>query len=105
MTESEFAIASGQLLGQIEDAIDAAALDIDFERKGDGVLEIEFADSSRVIVNAQAPMRQIWIAAKSGGFHFEFAAGGWRDTRSGEALMVLLARVMSEQARVKVDLG
>ena len=104
MTESEFAIASGELLSRIEEAIDAVDLDIDFERKGDGVLEIEFADRSRVIVNAQAPMRQIWVAAKSGGFHFEFG-GGWRDTRTGESLMVLLARVISEQARVAVDLG
>ena len=105
MTESEFAIASGELLNQIEEAIDTADLDIDYERKGDGVLDIEFADRSRVIVNTQAPMRQIWVAAKSGGFHFEYAGGGWRDTRSGEGLTVLLARVMSQQAGVAVDLG
>lgn len=104
MTESEFATKSAELLNRIEEAIDAVDLDIDFERKGDGVLEIEFADRSRVIVNTQAPMRQIWVAAKSGGFHFEFVGGGWRDTRSGENLMVLLARVMSEQTRVAVDL-
>ena len=104
MTESEFATTSRELLSQIEGAIDAVDLDIDFERKGDGILEIEFADRSRIIVNTQAPTRQIWVAAKSGGFHFEFVGGGWRDTRSGESLIVLLARVMSEQARVAVDL-
>jgi CyaY protein len=109
MTESEFLALSSALLARIEEVVesvgDAAGLDIDIERKGDGILELEFENGSKVIVNSQTPMRQIWVAARSGGFHFESKPDGWRDTRSGEALFDTLSRVLSEQSGVLVRLG
>jgi CyaY protein len=103
MTETEFLTHSAALLTRIEQAVeqagDAAGIDVDIERKSDGILELEFDNGSKVVVNSQAPMRQIWVAAKSGGFHFEGgAAGSWRDTRSGEDLFATLSRVISEQS-------
>ena len=50
------------------------------------------ADGTRVIVNRQTPNREIWVAARSGGFHFTFRDGAWRDTRSGDELYGSLAR-------------
>lgn len=110
MTETEFLTLSAAVLTRIEEAVeraaDAAGADIDIERKADGILELEFGNGSKVVVNSQAPMRQIWVAAKSGGFHFEAgASGGWRDTRSGEDLFATLSKVVSEQSGTPLLLG
>jgi len=105
MTETEFLTRSGALLGRVEEAVEAAGVDVDIERKGDGILELEFDNGSKIVVNGQTPMRQIWVAAKSGGFHFEFKADAWLDTRSGEALFDTLSRVITEQSGERVRLG
>jgi len=105
MTESEFLTHSAALLTRIEEAVDATGIDADIERKSDGILELEFDNGSKIVVNSQAPMRQIWVAAKSGGFHFESKEGAWRDTRSGDALFDTLSRVISEQSGTPVRLG
>jgi CyaY protein len=95
MTESEFVETAGAVL-------DATELDVDFERKGSGVLEIELENGSKIIVNLQTPMREIWLAAKSGGYHFRFESDEWRDTRSGDALAAVLSRALSAQAGAAV---
>lgn len=97
MNESEFASTCAALLDAIEAVIDASGSGVDCQRKSDGVLEIEFENGSRIVVNGQAPMRQIWVAARSGGYHLAYVAGEWRDTRSGESLAVLMTRVAREQ--------
>ena len=67
MTETEFMAVSQQVIDSIEEAFDASGIDVDLERKGDGILEIEFENGSKIVINSQTPMRQIWVAAKSGG--------------------------------------
>ena len=103
MTESEFAALGVEMIDGIEDAIDATDINADIDRKAEGVLEIGLA-GGKIVVNVQVPMRQIWVAAKSGGFHFALESGRWQDTRSGEPLMDLLSRVVSAQAGVDARL-
>jgi CyaY protein len=98
MTETEFMAVSRKVIDGIEAAFDAAGIDVDLERKGDGILEIEFESGSKIVINSQTPMRQIWVAARSGGFHFAQHGTDWTDTRSGERLQTLLARVTAEQS-------
>jgi CyaY protein len=105
MTETEFLAAAGALLARIEEAVEATGVDADIERKGDGILELEFENGSKIVINSQTPMRQIWVAARSGGFHFELKEGAWRDTRSGDALFDTLSKVISEQSGEPVRLG
>jgi CyaY protein len=106
MTESEFASLSVGVIDRIEEALDACGIDIDLDRKGDGLLEIELSNGSRIVINTQAPMKQIWVAAKSGGFHFASNdRADWFDTRTGEPLYALLSRVVSEQAGIEVALA
>jgi len=105
MTETEFLTAAGAVLSRIEEAVEATGVDADIERKGDGILELEFDNGSKIVINSQTPMRQIWVAARSGGFHFESKDGAWRDTRSGEALFDTLSKVVSEQSGEAVRLG
>ena len=98
MTETEFMAVSQKVIDGIEAAFDTADIDVDLERKGDGILEIEFESGSKIVINSQTPMRQIWVAARSGGFHFAQHGADWTDTRSGERLQALLARVTAEQS-------
>jgi iron-sulfur cluster assembly protein CyaY len=103
MNESDFHSAVDGVLARIEAAVeDAEGLDVDLEA---GILTLTMADASRVIVNRQTPNREIWVAARSGGFHFRFADGAWRDTRSGDELYASLARIVRLQGDVEVDFG
>jgi len=103
MTESEYSHLADATLNRLEAALDAA--EIDYERAGGSILEIEFADASVIVVNKQAAAREIWVAAKSGGFHYHWDAAAWRDTRSGEELFTALARLISAQAGEVVTLA
>jgi len=96
MEESEFHERVDGVLTSIENALESANADIDSEINA-GILTLEFNNRSKVIINRQTPNREIWVAAKSGGFHFYFDGASWRDTRSNESLESLLSRVISEQ--------
>lgn len=108
MDEQEFMTAADAELARIEAALEAAsdsgAADFDFELKPGGIIEIEFDNGSKIIVNRHAAAREIWLAAKSGGFHFRPEGGRWLGTRDGEELMVALSRVVSQQAGTSVRL-
>jgi CyaY protein len=84
------------IFDRITDTLDAADSDIDVELN-QGVLEATCSNDSKIIINRHEPNREIWIAAKSGGFHFKWLNESWRDTRSGEALDAALTRVFREQ--------
>jgi CyaY protein len=105
MNENDFNDAADKQLDAIVAAFDASGLDCEPELKAGGVLEIEFANGSRMIVNRHSIAREIWVAAKSGGFHFRLDNGRWVDTRSGEELFVALSRLAGEQSGEVVRLG
>ena len=90
-------VDAGAVLARIESTMDDVVCDIDAEFNG-GVLTLTFENETKVIVNRQTPNREIWVAAKSGGFHFKFDGHAWLDTRSHEPLELLLSRVVSEQS-------
>lgn len=97
VNETEFQQHVTRALARIENALDEIDSGVDFERKADTVLEIEFADDSRIIVNGQSAAQEIWIAAKSGGQHFRFEDGAWVNTRDGTELFRALSAVVSQQ--------
>ena len=101
--DSAFIALTDRVLDTIGAALDAAESDLDWS-ENDGVLTIEFADGSRVIVNRHVPNRELWVAAKSGGFHFRAEGGAWRDTRSGEEIGTALERLLQSQGGVVVQL-
>ena len=104
MNDTEFDRAANAALQEIERRLEACGADLDFELKEGGVLEVEFADGSKVIVNRHGAAREIWVAARSGGFHFRWDGAAWRDTRDGSELFAALSRVASEQAGEPVRL-
>lgn len=104
MDDSEFNVRAEQAMSRIEAALEACPADIDFELASGGVLEIEFADGSKIIVNRHAVAREIWVAARSGGFHFRWNGQAWCDTRDGGELMTRLSLLASQQAGESVEL-
>ncbi len=99
---SEFNERIDLIFDRIIDTIDASDTDCDAEVL-QGVLEITCADRSKIIVNRHEPTREIWVAAKSGGFHFKLDGENWLDTRSGESLTAALSRVFREQSGVSLE--
>ena len=108
MTESEFLDLADATLNAIEtaleDACDASDLDVECSRSGN-VLEIECVDNgSKIIINSQAPMQEMWLAARSGGFHYKYVGQHWLNTRDGTELYATLSEVVSSQAGVPVTI-
>ena len=97
MDEREFETRAAQALTAIEQALEAAELDADFELKEGGILEIEFEDGSKIIINRHAAAREIWVAARSGGFHFRWDGAAWRNMRDGSELFAALSTLVSQQ--------
>jgi CyaY protein len=98
MDDKEFNRLAELTLARIEAALEASGGDLDFELKAGGVLEVEFADGGKIIVNRHGVAKEIWVAAKSGGFHFRREGEAWVDTRDGTELFAKLSALASQQA-------
>lgn len=97
MNETEFEARAADALQRMEQALEASGIDADFELKDGGILEVEFGDGSKILINRHGAAREIWVAARSGGFHFRWDGAGWRDTRDGSELFAALSRLVSAQ--------
>jgi CyaY protein len=104
-TESEFVALADRVLMAIGAALDVAAdtsdADLDWSLN-DGILAVDCGGGGKIIVNRHVANRELWVAAKSGGFHFKGDAGAWRDTRSGDALATVLTRLLQAQSGVEI---
>ncbi|MCK5395387.1 MAG: iron donor protein CyaY [Gammaproteobacteria bacterium] len=107
MNESEFQEIAEQTIENIQDAIDNSGADIDYDEIG-GVLTLEFENGSKIIFSKQGAMNQLWMAALSGGFHFDYDEknGQWLcDNGDNEEMYKMLSRLASEQAEEEVSLS
>ena len=106
MNESEFQEIAEQTIEDIQDAIDDSGADIDYDEIG-GVLTLEFEDGSKIIFSKQGAMNQLWMAAKSGGFHFDYneETAQWVcDSGDNEEMYAMLSRLSTEQAGEEISL-
>ena len=101
MKDSEFNDLVDKTFDAIEDSLDA--LDVDFDQ-AEGVLNIECADGSMIILSRQLASCEVWVAARSGGFHLAFADDVWNCSKTNESLRELLERVLGEQMGEVVNL-
>jgi CyaY protein len=109
MGESEFLAQAEATLNAIEAKLDQLndedMLDVECSRSGN-VLEIEFIDNgSKIIVNSQAAMQELWVASRSGGYHYRQKDGQWLNTRDGSELFAALSEMVSTQGGSPVRLG
>lgn len=95
MNDSEFAQLTDDAFARLEQGLENA--DLDFESPADGILEIEFDDGSKLVVNRHNVAREIWVAARSGGFHFRYDGTAWKDTRDGTELFAKLTALITAQ--------
>ena len=103
MDDMEFNDRVDEIIEQVEDELDELEADLDIESSA-GVLTVKFPDGSAVILSRQAANHEIWIAARSGGFHLRFDEGNWHCGTTNETLPVLLGRVFTEQLQQPVSL-
>ncbi|WP_192456458.1 iron donor protein CyaY [Musicola keenii] len=106
MNDSEFHQLADALMLKIEETLDRfdGDADIDYETNG-GVMTLSFENGSKIVINRQEPMHQVWLATKSGGYHFDYRDGLWICDRSGNKFMALLATACSEQSGEDVNFG
>ena len=101
LSDAEYRRETEALLARIEAAtdrwLDADVVDIDTQRTG-GLLEMSFEGGSKIIVNTQPPLHEIWLAARAGGYHYRWVAGRWLDTRDGSEFFAALSQHASQQA-------
>ncbi|BDT74418.1 protein CyaY [Polynucleobacter sp. KF022] len=111
--DKQFYQLGSQLLHSIEAALEAADdaldLDLDVERQGGNVINIRFKDRSVIVVNTQPPLHEIWVAAKSGGYHYRWAGTVakplWLDTKTGKELLSDLSEFATAQAGQEIKVA
>ena len=89
----------------LERAVNHGDIDLDVEIKAGGVIELECNNGSKIIINRHSAAREIWIAARSGGYHFAFDGEAWIAARDGSELTSVLARCIEEQTGQPVTLS
>ncbi|MBS1208320.1 MAG: putative iron donor protein [Proteobacteria bacterium] len=108
MDEATFLVAAEATMQQLEAAIEMAAeaadVDVDIDLQAGGVLQLTFEDDSQIIINRHAVAREIWVAARSGGFHFRPEGNQWRGTRDGQDLWSMLTTLISQQVGTTLKL-
>jgi len=101
LQDTEYQAAADRLLAAIErqsdEWLEQGVIDIDTSRAG-GLLELAFPNGSKIVVNKQPPLREIWLAARNGGFHFKLVGDNWCDTRDGVEFFLRLSDEASRQA-------
>ena len=111
--DKQFYQLGSHLLHSVEVALEAADdaldLDLDVERQGGNVINIRFKDKSVIVVNTQPPLHEIWVAAKSGGYHYRWAGTVakplWLDTKTGKELLSDLSEFATAQAGAKIKIA
>lgn len=107
MTDSEFHQLADEMFqaidNAIEQAIDEQDADIDIDASGN-VLQLEFPDTSKIVINKQEPLHQIWVATKFGGYHFSFVEGQWIDERNGGEFMPFVIDSIQRQGDIQLSL-
>ena len=105
MTDQEFLDHAEALLARVESGCDRlndqTDADIDNQRVG-GMITLTFANRSQIVINLQKPLHEVWLAARSGGYHFRFDGTRWMDTKGHGEFFACLSRDASIQAGVEL---
>lgn len=100
LSDSEYHEQARRVFAAVESAVDRwlqdDVIDIDTLRSG-GLLELSLPDGSKLIINTQPPLHELWLAARAGGYHFHFDQGRWVD-REGQEFFERLSQCASQQA-------
>lgn len=104
MNDSQYHQMVEDIFITLEEALDECEVDIDYESAG-GILTLEFPDNTKIILNKQAPLHQIWVATKFNGHHFNYVDGHWIDERTDAEFWSFMDQAASKQAGVTLSFG
>ncbi len=101
LSDSEYHERAQAVLATVEAWVDRLleddVIDIDTHRTG-GLLELVFPSGAKLVLNTQPPLHEIWLAARSGGYHYKYVQGRWLDTRDGGEFFERLVQCASDLA-------
>ncbi|MGL1956685.1 MAG: iron donor protein CyaY [Colwellia sp.] len=103
MNDSQYNLIADELLLAVEEAIEDCGVDIDFEGVG-GLLTLTFKNASKIIINKQAPLHEIWVATKFNGHHFALENDCWTDKRGSGEFWQFISQAVSKQAESEINL-
>jgi CyaY protein len=99
LTDAQYHAKTAAVLASVEAAVDRwlqdDVIDIDTHRTG-GLLELGFPNGSKIVLNTQPPLHELWMAARAGGYHYKWVDGRWVD-RDGREFFESLSSCASEQ--------
>ena len=109
LTDSQYEVLASQVLARIEAAVDGwlqdDVIDIDAQRTG-GLLELSLPGAGgKLVVNTQPPLHELWLAARSGGYHFRWVEGRWLDTKDGREFHAVLSQALTAQSGTRLELA
>ena len=106
MTDPEFLDLAENLLKAVEASCDRinddGAADIDNQRVG-GMVTLVFDNRSQIVINLQKPLHEVWMAARSGGYHYRFDGSHWQDTKGAGEFFACLTRDASQQSGMSLQ--
>ncbi|MBU4422600.1 MULTISPECIES: iron donor protein CyaY [unclassified Acidovorax] len=101
MTDLEFLDQAEKLLLAVERSCDrindTGDADVDSQRTG-GMVTLTFPNRSQIIINLQKPLHEVWMAAKSGGYHYRFDGAAWQDTKGAGEFFDRLSQDAAQQS-------
>mgnify|MGYP000533651584 CR=1 FL=1 len=104
ITETQYHQLVDDLLLLIEETLDEFPVDIDTE-SAEGILTLTFENGSKMVLNKQEPLLQLWVATKFNGHHFNYHDGVWTDQRGAGEFWAFLDEAMTVQAEQPIKLG
>lgn len=96
MSGADFEVRAQAALDRLRETLESDP-ELDVEEKGEGVFVVSLEDDSKIIINRHSAAQEIWVAARSGGFHFRWDGSGWRNTRDGSELFASVASLIAIQ--------
>ena len=108
MTDLEFLDCAEQLLKAVELTCDRlnddSDADIDNQRVG-GMITLTFPNRSQIVINLQKPLHEVWLATRSGGYHYRFDGQQWQDTKGQGEFFERLTQDATTQAGMPLRFG
>ena len=95
MTETEYLQQTQMLFNTVMAHIEDNYPDLDAQSQG-AIVEIENDDGQKIIINQQTPMQEVWLASRSGGYHFKWNGATWVNTRDGADFWEVLRLALIE---------
>lgn len=104
MNDTQYNLLADEVILAVEEAIEDCGEDIDYESVS-GLLTLTFKNQTKIIINKQAPLHEIWVATKFNGHHFHYQEGQWIDKRGGDEFWQFLSNAVSKQADINIELS